>query len=99
MAGFHQHGSELVFGKAADEPFRERSSFQTDPAQGRGIGLQPSGDRRGLACDLRLQNDRPVAIDDTDCRLVQRDIQRSLKIHGGLLPGSHSAQDCSERAQ
>jgi hypothetical protein len=39
--------------------------------------------RRDELSHLRLKNNRASAINNTDCRLVQRDIKRSVKLHGG----------------
>src|SRR3954452_19285652 len=41
--------------------------------------------RIGIACHIGFKNNRALAVDDTHCGLLDRDIQGSIENHGGLL--------------
>jgi hypothetical protein len=45
----------------------------------------------GIACHIGFKNNRALAVDDTQCGLLDRDIQGSIENHGGLLLATPSS--------
>src|SRR6476661_5834108 len=73
------------FGERAEQPLRQRSSFQSNPLEVVGGVLQHRQQRLGLARYLHFPNDLARVIHNTDAGLLDRNVQSSKMVHAALL--------------
>src|SRR6478736_3416960 len=73
------------FGKRAEQPLRQRSSFQSSSLEAVGGVLQHRQQRCRLARHLHFTNDLARVIHNADARVLDRNVQSSKMLHAALL--------------
>src|SRR6187401_2754920 len=73
------------FGKRAEQPLRQRSSFQPNSLEVVGGVLQHRQQRCRLARYLHFTNDLARVIHNADARVLDRNVQSSKMLHAALL--------------
>src|SRR6516164_3161544 len=73
------------FGESAEQPLRQRSSFQPNSLEVVGEVLQHRQQRFSFARHLYFPNDLACVIHNADARLLDRHVQSSKMVHAALL--------------
>src|SRR5215213_374445 len=76
---------QACFGKRAEQPLRQRSSFQSNPLEVVGGVVQHRQQRFRFALDLYFPNDLARVIHNADAGLLDRNVQSSKMVHAALL--------------
>src|SRR6516165_5552987 len=76
---------QICFTKGAEQPLRQRPSFQSDPLKA--VVRIPQNPQQSirLARNLNLPNDFTRAIHNADARVLDRNVQSSKMVHAALL--------------
>src|SRR4029077_5626725 len=73
------------FGESAEQPLRQRSSFQPNSLEVVGEVFQHRQQRFRFARHLYFPNDLACVIHNADARLLDRNVQSSKMVHAALL--------------
>src|SRR6202167_2011976 len=73
------------FRERAEQPLRQRSSFQSNSLEAIGQVLQHRQQRFRLARNLHFPNDLARVIHNADAGLLDRHVQSSKMVHAALL--------------
>src|SRR5690349_18364521 len=76
---------QVGFTKRAEQPLRQRTSFQSDPLKAIRRIPQHLQQSIGLARNLDLPNDLARVIHNADARVLDRYVQSSKMVHAALL--------------
>src|SRR5262249_15197164 len=76
---------QSCFGESAEQPLRQRSSFQPNSLEVVGEVLQHRQQRLRFARHLYFPNDLACVIHNADARLLDRNVQSSKIVHAALL--------------
>src|SRR2546428_1994012 len=76
---------QSCFGESAEQPLRQRSSFQPNSLEVVGEVLQHRQQRFRFARHLYFPNDLACVIHNADARLLDRNVQSSKMVHAALL--------------
>src|SRR5512133_758665 len=76
---------QACFGESAEQPLRQRSSFQPNSLEVVGEVLQHRQQRFRFARHLYFPNDLACIIHNADARLLDRNVQSSKMVHAALL--------------
>src|SRR5215218_8624857 len=76
---------QSCFGENAEQPLRQRSSFQPNSLEVVGGVLQHRQQRCRFARHLYFPNDLACVIHNADARLLDRNVQSSKMVHAALL--------------
>ena len=76
---------QACFRQRAEQPLRQRSSFQPNSLEVVGEVLQYRQQRFRLARHLYFPNDLAYVIHNADARLLDRNVQSSKMVHAALL--------------
>src|SRR6266566_5784084 len=76
---------QSCFGESAEQPSRQRSSFQPNSLEVVGEVLQHRQQRFRFARHLYFPNDLACVIHNADARLLDRNVQSSKMVHAALL--------------
>ena len=76
---------QSCFGESAEQPLRQRSSFQPNSLEVVGGVLQHRQQRFRFARHLYFPNDLACVIHNADARLLDRNVQSSKMVHAALL--------------
>ncbi len=76
---------QVGFRERAEQPLRQRSSFQSDPLELIGSSPQNLQQSIGFARDLHFPYDLARLIHNADARVLDRDVQSSKMVHAALL--------------
>src|SRR6516164_1925344 len=76
---------QSCFGESAEQPLRQRSSFQPNSPEVVGEVLQYRQQRFRFARHLYFPNDLACVINNADARLLDRNVQSSKMVHAALL--------------
>src|SRR5690349_15291505 len=76
---------QSCFGESAEQPLRQRSSFQPNSLEVVGGVLQHRQQRFKFARHLYFPNDLACVIHNADARLLDRNVQSSKMVHAALL--------------
>src|SRR6266480_6997150 len=77
--------STQIFGESAEQPLRQRSSFQPNSLEVVGEVLQHRQQRFRFARHLYFPNDLACVIHNADARVLDRNVQSSKMVHAALL--------------
>ena len=95
VSRLHQHGLETMSRQARVQPLRHRPGFQAD--QVRSMWRQDGSDRIRIGRHHALKDNMILAVNYTDCRGRQRDVQPCEALHHGHpfhLVGPDSLSAC-----
>src|SRR5271169_6159952 len=76
---------QACFGECAEEPLRQRPSFQSNSLEVVGGVLQHRQQRLGFARNLHFPNELARVIHNADAGLLDRYVQSSKMVHAALL--------------
>src|SRR6266566_4841805 len=76
---------QSCFGESAEQPLRQRSSFQPNSLEVVGGVLQHRQQRFRFARHLYFPNDLACVIHNADARVLDRNVQSSKVVHAALL--------------
>src|SRR6266705_651992 len=85
ICAFNTAYRQSCFGESAEQPLRQRSSFQPNSLEVVGGVLQHRQQRFRFARHLYFPNDLACVIHNADARLLDRNVQSSKMVHSELL--------------